>query len=576
MNRIKIRVVGHSGYGGLLSTGSIIAKSLEALGFYVVTDREYPSLIKGGTSSMTINASIKPIKSLAKKTDILIAIDKPSLLQYIDTLSDGGVLIHGYEKLSGIREVLDATEKRGIKIIHQNARTTTKEAGGSELMKNVVLVGMLWKALDLPLEIIKDHIENQFKKKPKLIPANLECVRLGYERSENQISVTLPKEKHTDYMFVDGNYAMTLGAIHAGVKVYYAYPMSPSSHILSHMARFAKDYDLVVKQAEDEITVANLTVGSMHAGTRALCATSGGGFDLMTETVSLAGIIECPFICALFQRPGPATGLPTWTGQGDLNLAIHGGHGEFARMVLAVSDPSDHFTLIQEALNYAEVYQIPVIILSDKVSAETYMSVPKFKQNTIPIQRGLVEDETELKNLKNTDRFKITESGLSKRWIPGSSEAYYFANGDEHKEDGVLDESETAGIMYEKRIKKLKTILEKLPEPEIIGNEKNAEISFVGWGSTKCTAEDIINIYKEKNITVNYLHFSYVYPLKTEKLKQFFADNKNVHLLEGNNFGQLGNLIMQETNLTFKGKCLKWDGRPFFIEDLENYIDQNI
>lgn len=570
MKRLKIRVVGHSGYGGLLSTGSIIAKALESLGFYVVADREYPSLIKGGTSCFTINACEEPINSLSKTPEILVAIDKPCLIHYFHTLADGGTLVHGYERQSGITTILEEAVTRNINVAHLNAREITHEAQGSERMKNVVLIGILWKVLGLPFETIAAEINTQFAHKPNLIPPNLKCAKIGYERSEIHHPIALPKT-HPQYTLLDGNYALALGAIHAGVRAYYAYPMSPSTHLLTHMANHAQGFGYVVKQAEDEITVANLTLGSMHAGTRALCATSGGGFDLMSETVSLSGIIETPFVCCLFQRPGPATGLPTWTAQGDLNLAIYGGHGEFARMVIAASDPTDHFELIQHALNFAEEFQMPVILLSDKVSAEQFVTVPPLQQNTIEIKRGLVS-KNELDNLKNTDRYEITETGLSKRWLPGEADAYYFANGDEHNAEGILDEEETAGDMYAKRCRKLEYAAKFMPEPKIYGSAANADISFVGWGSTKGPLIDAIREANTKGVQVNYLHFSFVYPLKTDSLQKFFKENSNVHLAEGNYTGQLGNLIEQQTQNRFKGRLLKWNGRPFFTEDLEKYI----
>ena len=573
MQRLKIRIVGHSGYGGLLSTGAIIAKGLERLGFYVVSDREYNSLIKGGFACQTINACRRPIRSLSKVPDILVALDKPNLEHYIDTLRDGGTLVHGYVPERGIADILEGAKARGINVVGLDAVAVTDEVGGTHRMKNTVLIGMVWKALGLPIEGINEEIKQQFARKPQVIPPNLKCVKIGYERSETHLPVKLPETDH-GYAFMDGNYAMTLGAIHAGVRAYYAYPMSPSSHLLSNMAKHAKEFGYVVKQAEDEITVANLALGSMHAGTRALCATSGGGFDLMTETVSLSGIIETPFVCVLFQRPGPATGLPTWTGQGDLNLAMYAGHGEFARMVIAVSDPTDHFELIQHALNYAEEYQIPVIVLSDKVSAEQYQSIEPLQQGTIPIKRGLVP-EAELKNLENKDRYRLTESGLSKRWLPGSCEAYYFANGDEHNEEGILDETEAAGDMYAKRVRKLELVAENTPEPEVYGEPSGAAISFVGWGSTKGPVLDAIDEFAQQGVKVNYLHYSYLWPLKTDRLDQFFADNPNVHLAEGNYLGQLGNLIQQQTNHHFAGRLLKWNGRPFFTEDLEAYINKH-
>ena len=378
------------------------------------------------------------------------------------------------------------------------------------------------------------------------------------------------RKKKPKTILLNGNKALALGGIHTGVRAYFAYPMSPSSSILTYFANAAAETGCVVKQAEDEITVANMTLGAMHMGTRALTATSGGGFDLMTETVSLAGITEIPLVIINVQRPGPATGLPTWTAQGDLNLAIYSAHGEFAKVVIGVSNPTDCFELIQHALNIAEKYQCVVIVLSEKVIAESTCTVPPLKQNKIPIERGLVTG-AELKKLKNSDRYKITKNGISKRWLPGTSKAYYFANGDEHWEDGsVTEAAKESGEMYMKRVRKAETIKKALPEPEIIGSKK-AKISFVGWGNSKNIMIDIVRKHKD----VNYLHFSYVWPLKEKTLKKFFKNNKNIHLIESNATGQFGNLVEATVHQKFKNRLLKANGRPFFTEDVEKFIKKN-
>lgn len=571
--RTKLRIAAQSG-AGLLSVGLIVMRALRDLGFYAVADREYPSLIKGGHSCFTINFSTEPIYSLSKEVDILVSVDRPSLLAYFDTLNPEGTWIYGYERLAGIKDIRAKAKKRKITEVYLPTRKTAKDVGGSDLMQNVVLVGMIWKVLGLEFADIEEEIKRKFGKKPDLLPYNIAAAQAGYDEVETIHPIETPKKKERR-MLIDGNHAIALGAVHGGVRAYYAYPMSPSSSILTHMANMAKETGIIVKQGEDEVTVANLSLGSWYGGTRSMCATSGGGFDLMTETVSLAGIIETPWVCAVVQRPGPATGLPTWTGQGDLKLAIHAGHGEFARIVVAVSDPTDAFTLTQHALNAAEKYQCPVIILSDKNIAESLVTVPEFEQGKIKIERHLVEGK-DLKKLEGADRYKITKSGISKRWIPCSDkDAYYFANGDEHDEMGRLDEDESAGDMYAKRVRKLETIAKELPEPEIYGDKKGADISFVGWGSTKATVLDAINQYAEQGIKVNYLHYTWVHPLTTKTLKKFWKENQNVHLVEGNYNGQLGKLIEKETNLEFAGKLLKWDGRPFFVEDLQTYIDKN-
>jgi len=228
---------------------------------------------------------------------------------------------------------------------------------------------------------------------------------------------------------------------------------------------------------------------------------------------------------------------------------------------------------MQHAFNLAEKFQTQVIILSDKFTSESLMSVPSYELNKIPIERGLSQNP----NQKSEDRYSYTESGVSDRWLPGSSNAHYFANGDEHLPNGaVTEDAIPSEKIMEKRMRKIQTILAELPEPTIYGDTTQANISFVGWGSTKNVMLDTIKLYAEQGIKVNYLHYSYVYPLQTQTLIEFFQNNDNIHLIEGNFTGQLGNLIQAETNLEFDGKLLKYNGRPFYLENLSEYIDANL
>ncbi|MCF7830634.1 2-oxoacid:acceptor oxidoreductase subunit alpha [Candidatus Gracilibacteria bacterium] len=567
MIRTRLKIVGQSG-SGLLTAGELVADSLKELGYEICTDREYPSLIKGGTSCFTINFSDQPVRSLSKTADILVAIDKPCLLEYFPTLKKEGILVHGYERLAGIKEILDQAKQKKIKVVACQAREIAEQSGGTVLMANIILTGLVWGVLGLDLKIMQNIVEKKFAKKFWL-PIAIKCLQAGFASVDKKESLVLPKPKPQPRIMLDGNHALSLGAIHGGMRAYIAYPMSPASSILTHVAQMAKDTGVLVKQAEDEITAAQMVVGASFAGTRSMTATSGGGYDLMTETVSLAGIIENPLVIVCVQRPGPATGLPTWTGQGDLNMVTYSAHGEFARIVLSVSDPTDAFDLIQHAFNLSEKYQTPVVVLSEKVIAESQMTIPNFDLKKIKIERGLVTGK-DLDKLESSDRYKITKNGISLRWLPGSSGPHYFANGDEHDEEGRIDETEEAGDMYAKRMRKVDTIKKELPEPEVFGSKK-AKISFIGWGSSKGVMLDTI----ANNKDVNYLHVTYLHPLRTEKIKKFMQENKNVHLIEGNYEGQLGNKIEGETGQKFKGKLLKWNGRQFFTEDVEEYIKKS-
>lgn len=574
MNRVRIKIVGQSG-SGLLSVGEIFSSAINGLGYHIVADREYPSLIKGGHSCFTINISDKPFFSLSDGADVLLAIDKISMQEYLGTLSNGGILIHGQGTSS--TSITEKAKENGVKVFELDSKEIALASGGSAITQNMVLAGMIWKVLGFEFDKIEKEVTTRFKNiKKEVLEANIKCVKSGYEGVETVEGLWNIKTENADNVLMDGSRAVALGAVACGVRAYYAYPMSPSSGILAYLAEIAGKTDMVVKQAEDEITASQMALGSMHMGTRAFVATSGGGYDLMTETVSIAGIMENPLVILIGQRPGPGTGLPTWTSQGDLDLAIYSSHGEFPRIVIGLSDSEDSFRLINEAFNFSEKFQTPVILLSEKTILESKMSVNRksFEQE-IKIERGLIEGPNN-EEPRRGDRYKLTESGVSPRWIPGSGNEYYFANGDEHFENG--DDTEKADeveLMYEKRMKKMAAIKGDLPAPEIFGVKENADISFVGWGSSKNAMRDAIKIYEEKGVKVNYLHFSFVWPLKEKAVQDFFAKNKNVNLIEGNYLGQFGNIVESEAGVKFKNRLLKFDGRAFFIEDIIKFIDKN-
>jgi 2-oxoglutarate ferredoxin oxidoreductase subunit alpha len=327
-------------------------------------------------------------------------------------------------------------------------------------------------------------------------------------------------------------------------------------------------------------------------GTRAATGTSGGGFDLMTETLSLNAIIENPSVFVLAQRPGPATGLPTWTGQGDLLLAIGSAHGEFARCVMAVSDAQDSFDLMPEAFNIAEKYQTPVIVMTDKQIAEALYTQSPYDQKKATMDRGLlVTDPKALKKLKGTDRYDpAAKDGISPRWLPGADAATYCAQGDEHSGDGSVDEtSKNAVEQMEKRMKKMKAMEREVPEPmlmqienaELVMKNDDAELDLlvVSWGSNKGVildalkvAEPVLSPSKGCKLQVAYLHYTYLWPMKTERLNKLMAKAKKTVLVECNHGGQLGQVIQLSGGPAITEKILKYDGRPFFVDELQKLL----
>ena len=376
---------------------------------------------------------------------------------------------------------------------------------------------------------------------------------------------------------------MGLGAIHAGVRLYAGYPMTPSSPLLSFIADLENKTHMVVKQAEDEITAAQMVSGAMYMGTRALTATSGVGFDLMSETVSLNAMIENPTVFVLAQRPGPATGLPTWTAQGALLQAVNSSAGEFARCVLSVSNSQDAFDLMPVAFNLAEEYQISVIVLTDKQIAEALYTQAPYNLQKAEIHRGkLVTDSERLKALNSSDRYDPNaEGGISSRWLPGSDAATYCAQADEHDSTGSVDEtSGNTKSQMDKRMRKFHRLKAALPEPRVSVasyGEKGAgwmdegdeiELLVIGWGSTNDVMQDVMCSDELRERRIAYLHYTYLWPLRTRELQKLAERSKRIVVVEQNYQGQLGMLIRMECGLDISEKILKYDGRPFFYDEL--------
>jgi 2-oxoglutarate/2-oxoacid ferredoxin oxidoreductase subunit alpha len=574
MNRVSIKAVGASGQG-INSIGEVIAKGLKRSGYCVFGYREYPSLIKGGHASYQVDIDSVPVRSSETKVDILITLNHHGFEHNLHDLKKGGIIIHDVDLWEFSKEDQDYFKKNEIQIIHMPLDEMLKKLKARPILANVLLTAFVWKSLGQDLEILKALVREQYAHKgEEVVNKNMECIDEGFAFEDSKIGkveVKMPKsdKKWKDHMLITGSKAQGLGAIHGGLRVYVGYPMTPSSPLLAYISSVQKEAELVIKQAEDEITACQMASGACHMGTRSMTATSGGGYDLMTETMSLNGMIENPMVCVLAQRPGPATGNPTWSAQGDLLLAAFSSHGEFPRCVMSVSDSEDCFSLMPEAFNIAEEYQLPVIVLSEKHSAESLYTQAPYNQKSTKIRRGeLVTDPKELKKIKSTDRYDPSaKDGVSKRWLPGAEAETYCAQGDEHDSEGnVVEGSQNAVEQMDKRMKKVDAMKSKLPDPVLYG-AKDPDVLLVGWGSTKGAILDVIEGSK-----MGYLHYSYLWPLKTELFEKLAKKAKKVVLVEGNHTGQLGMLIKQECGYDITEKILKYDGRPFFTDELSNRL----
>jgi len=584
IQRVSVKFGGASGEG-INTIGVLLVRALKKHGLRVFGYREYPSLIKGGVASYQVDFSNKEINSSSKCCNILLAFTSRSLNEYLRDVKENGIIIYDQKDIALTDEQKLYIEKRNISLIFLDSENIALGAGGTKIMFNVVMLGFLWRILQLDIETLVEVVLRHFENKNIDLKAEENCIRAGYTsaafRPEYSRKTDIPKTEifgNNNGYVMTGNDAVSLGAITAGVRAYYAYPMTPSTSIFKYMGQSAKETGILVKQAENEITAVQMAMGSMYMGTRALVATSGGGFDLMSETISCAGMSENPLVVILSQRAGPSTGLPTWTGASDINLALRAGHGEFPRVVIATSDAQSAYTLIQKAFNIAEVYQLPVILLMEKQISESVFNLkqmPKVEK----MERGLTE-----KVENNIQRYQMTDTGISPRWIPSKEKKPYLANSDEHSENGTsIEDSEGTIAMANKRLRKLETLGKDLPEPILYG-DRNPDLIFVGWGSVKnATLDAISNFTKidviDKNNKINknsgkvgYLHYEYIHPLKTKVLEQLIAQNKRLVLVENNQTGQLGNYIKENIGYEFNEKLLKYDGRPFFVEDILDFL----
>lgn len=588
MNRVSLKVTGAQGQG-INSVGEMCAKGLKRGGYCVFGYREYMSLIKGGHSSYQLDVSSEQIESTETKVDILVCFNHHGMEQNWNEVKEGGILLHQTPEWKFPKEQQAELDANKVTVVYMPNEKLLKELKAPPILGNVLITSAVWALFGRDKEELKNMVKEQFGHKgEKILEKNYAAIDratqwVADEDLQKEWHGELPKADSTwtDALLLLGSQAMGMGMVHAGCRMYVGYPMTPATPILEYIADKQNETGMVIKQAEDEITAAQMMSGAMHMGTRAATGTSGGGFDLMTETISLNGLIENPSVFILAQRPGPATGLPTWTAQGDLLLAVNAAHGEFPRLVMSVSDAQDNFHLMPEAFNYAEKYQTPVIVLTDKQMTEGIYTTKKFDLKQAKLERGnLVTDAKGLAKLKAADRYDPkVKDGISPRWLPGAEAATYCAQGDEHDAEGNVDESAANAIaQMDKRMKKMEALKEELPEPELYGIQNSeiriqndnveSDLLIVSWGSCKSVIMDVLRSGIQHPASIAYLHYTYLWPLKTERLLELAKKAKKTVIVEGNKTSQLGALIKQECGLEFDEQIVKYDGRPFFYDEL--------
>ncbi len=560
------KIGGEAGFG-IMTTGLLFSKIASRNGYHIFDFVEYPSLIRGGHNACHVTVSDMPVSALKNTIDVLVCLNKETYDLHKDHCTPETRVIYDPEVFQPEGAIIP---------IPVPFTSILKELQGQVIMKNTIALGASLAILGDDHAELDSILTKQFSKKGEaVITMNQQFAKKGFDAvvsgSKQHILSLLTKKEGEKKMVLTGNDAFAYGAMAADCRFYSAYPMTPSSTVLTTLAAWAKKTGMIVRHAEDEIAVINGALGASFAGVRSAVGTSGGGFALMVEAISMSGITELPVVIFLSQRPGPATGMPTWTEQGDLLFAVHAGHGEFPKIVLAPGDHTEMIQLAMKAFDLADIYQVPVIVMSDMLLSESHNSVSfdgiqtYIKNN--PPQRGKLITEAD----ETYKRYLITEDGISPRLIPGGAKAFYQTNSYEHLEDGHTTESDVERVkQVDKRARKTQGYLSHhFMLPEIIGDMKTAETVFVGWGSTKGVASEAVKMAQKDGKKSAYIHFSHVFPLDVTKVKSVFSDtSKKYILVENNSEAQFGKLLQMETGLSFEHKILRYDGRPLTVEQL--------
>ena len=553
---VTVLIGGEAGQG-ISRSGILLGKAMMRGGFYVYGAIDYPSLIRGGHNFYTVRGSSRKVYSNSGKLDLVVALNRESVFRHMDEISPGGGIV--YDSKEDISD--EELHRDDVNYYPVPIGDVVKELGGPSIMRNTVALGSVAALVGLNVDILKELIAETFEGRDKIISMNIEAIQKGWENViefNHGFQCTLEAGERPERLWLTGNEAVALGAQAAGCNFFAAYPMTPASPVLHYYAGHDEETDSVVIQTESEIAAMCMTVGASYAGVRSMTSTSGGGFCLMTEALSMAAIQENPVVVMLGQRPGPSTGLATYSAQGDLLFAVYGAHGEFQRIVLAPGDAEECFYLTAEAFNLAERFQIPVIVLTDKEIIESHETVDMFDVSNVDIIRGnLIREWNEGEYL----RYKFTEDGVSPRAVPGTPNALVLVNSNEHTERGFgTSTSEAARMMVDKRFRKgehIRRATGKLSAIKPYGSV-DPDISMVGWGSTKGPALEAIGLLSGQGIKARYVQVRIIEPFPDGLMD--YLEGETV-LFENNRTAALGTLIKLNTGYSFENMDLKYDGR---------------
>ncbi|MCG3223852.1 MAG: 2-oxoacid:acceptor oxidoreductase subunit alpha, partial [Candidatus Heimdallarchaeota archaeon] len=528
-------------------------------------------------NSYQIRFSQNEVLSVGEDADIIVLLNKHVAKLHKPLVNSNAMVVYDEDYIDLEEfEYPENIVKLGIPLA-----AITKEISKLKVLKNIVGFGAISHLLGLDVDLIKEVILEQFGGKgEKVISTNYDALEKGIKFAEEKGWLPI-WEKHkygkARQMIISGNEAIALGMLSAGLKFYSGYPMTPATSIVHYLTKYLPKLGMVVKQTEDELAAVGMAIGAAYCGARSATGTSGGGFALMTELIGMAGIEEIPLLVINSQRAGPSTGMATKTEQADLFQAYGASQGEFPKVIIAPSTVEDAFNVGVEALEIAERYQVVVIVLIDLYLSEMYATVRKLNMNRKNMRFSILENPRE-----NYLRYEITETGVSKRTIPGTKNGMFFTGSSERKETGTSIASTLAGLpdtlpirveMVKKRMRKLDYLIKELDTPKLVG-PKNAEITLVSWGSTINIVKEAILQLEEEGILANHLHLKYISPFHTNEVEKILTNAKETLIIEQNFTGQLRDFIRMKTGVTISNKLLRWDGEPIVPSQIVKQVKE--
>lgn len=552
-------VIGGEAGQGLVTMGDFLAKALVRAGYEIVVTQDYQSRIRGGHNTYAIRLSPETVYGPRPSIDLLVALDAQTVHMHSKQLTERALVLAD--------EAIDLVGHAGLSVPF--ATLCPKP-----IFENVAALGVLAQLLCLDCTWLTGLIKEKFHKKgDHVVAENLgvfEAAHAWATARQAVFTCMAPAERTQKRLFMNGNEAIALGAMAAGVNFCSFYPMTPATSVVSTLIGKGEAMGVMVEQAEDEIAAMTMALGASFAGARVIVPTAGGGFSLMVEGLSLAGMTETPVVVVLAQRPGPATGLPTRTEQGDCNLALYAGHGEFPRAIFAPGTPEQCFDLTYRAVDLAERWQSPIFVLTDQFLADSYRAVIPFDLSALPpvAAPGLTAE-----NPSAYRRYAITESGVSPRLIPGFGEHLVVVDSDEHTPDGhITEDLDVRVAMMDKRMRKAKGLLREALAPVTVGDQAPG-VLLVCWGSTHGPALEAAQSLRDTGTPTAVMHFGQVYPINPDHFLPAFATAARVVMVEGNFAGQFARLIRQETGYAFAQVVTRYDGLPFTAEYILEKLD---